>query len=63
MLPTISRSKGNETVKFGQLTEYNKRNIFFLKCDGETILRLFPKNTKWSISLDQYTVCLYCMPS
>ena len=24
----ISRSKGNQTVKFGQLIEYNMRNIF-----------------------------------
>ena len=28
----ISRSKGNQTMKFGQLIEYNMRNIFFLKC-------------------------------
>ena len=26
-LPNISQSKGNQTMKFGQLTEYNKRNI------------------------------------
>ena len=28
ILPNISQSKENQTVKFGQLTEYNKRNIF-----------------------------------
>ena len=28
MLPNISRSKRNQTMKLGQLTEYNKRNIF-----------------------------------
>ena len=27
-LPNISRSKGNQTMKFGQLIEYNMRNIF-----------------------------------
>ena len=27
-LPNISRSKGNQTIRHGQLTEYNKRNIF-----------------------------------
>ena len=27
-LPNISRSKGNQTMKLGQLIEYNKRNIF-----------------------------------
>ena len=25
----ISQRKGNQTMKFGQLMEYNKRNIFF----------------------------------
>ena len=28
ILPSISQSKGNQTTKFGQLIEYNKRNIF-----------------------------------
>ena len=28
ILPNISRSKGKETMKFGQLKEYNMRNIF-----------------------------------
>ena len=28
ILPNISQSKGNQTMKFGQLREYNKRNIF-----------------------------------
>ena len=27
ILSDISRSKGNQTVKFGQLIEYNKKNI------------------------------------
>ena len=44
-------------MKFGQLIEYNMRNIFveksYTKCDGETIPRPFSKNPKWSISLDQ----------
>ena len=31
ILPNISRSKGNQTVKFGQLIEYNKRNISLKK--------------------------------
>ena len=30
ILPNISQNKGNQTMKFGQLIEYNKRN-FFLK--------------------------------
>ena len=28
ILPNISQSKGNQTMKFGQI-EYNKRNSFF----------------------------------
>ena len=28
ILPIISRSKGNEAVKFGQLIKYNVKNIF-----------------------------------
>ena len=39
ILPNISRSKGNQTIKFGQLIEYNLRNIFleklYTKYDGE----------------------------
>ena len=27
----ISQSKGNQTMKFGQLIEYNKKKIFFFK--------------------------------
>ena len=28
ILPNISRSKRNQTMKFGQLIEYNMRNTF-----------------------------------
>ena len=28
ILPNISQSKGNQIMKFGQLIEYNGRNIF-----------------------------------
>ena len=31
ILPNISRSKGNQTLKFGQVIEYNKRIIFLRK--------------------------------
>ena len=31
LLPNISRSKGSQTMKFGQLIEYNTRNIFSQK--------------------------------
>ena len=29
ILPDFSQSKGNQIIKFGQLIEYNNRNIFF----------------------------------
>ena len=29
--PNISQSKGNQTMKFDQLIEYNKRNMFLQK--------------------------------
>ena len=35
ILPNISRSKGNQTMKFGQLIEYNKGNIFLQKLCGK----------------------------
>ena len=57
MLPNISKIKGYETMKFGQLIDYNTRNIFleksYPKCVGETIPRPFSKKSKLSISLDQ----------
>ena len=57
MLPNISRSKGNRTIKFGQLVEYNMRNIFleksYTKYDIETIPRSFSKKSKLIIFLDQ----------
>ena len=58
ILPNISRSKGNQTMKFGPLIEYNLTNIFveksYTKCAGETIPRPVSKKSKLSISLDQY---------
>ena len=57
ILPNISRSKGNQTLKFGQLIEYNMRNIFaeksHTKCAGETIARPLSKKSNMTVSLDQ----------
>ena len=40
ILSDISRSKGNQTMKFGQLLECNMKNIFleksYSKCGWET---------------------------
>ena len=65
LLINISRSKGNQAMKFGQLIEYNLINIFleesYTKCGGETIPRSFFKKSKLSISLDQYYKTLYIL--
>ena len=57
ILPNISRSKDNLTMKSGQLIEYNLRNIFveksYTKFAGETIPRSLSKISKLSLSLDQ----------
>ena len=42
ILLNISQSKGNQTMKFGQLTEYNKRNIFFKNYAENEARRLVP---------------------
>ena len=45
--PNISRSKGNHTMKLGQLIEYNTKNILeksYATCGRETIPRPFSKN-------------------
>ena len=43
-------------MKFGQLTEYNQRNIFlgksYTKYGGETSPRIFSEKLNLSISLD-----------
>ena len=57
ILFTISKSKGNQSIAFGQLIEFNMRNTFlkksYTKRDGKTIPRPFCKKSKLSISLDQ----------
>ena len=71
ILPHISISKANQTMKFGQLIECNMRNIFleksYTKCGGETIPRPISKNQDWAYlwinSLKFDTVCFYCMSS
>ena len=46
-------------MEFGQLIEYNVRNIFLEKSYtqwlGETSLRLFSEKSKLGIYLDQYS--------
>ena len=55
ILTNISRSEGNPTMKFGQLIEYNMRNIFlgksYTKCGGKLSPRPFYEKLKLSITL------------
>ena len=45
----ISKGKGSQTIKYGQLTKYNMRNILleksYPKYGGETISRPLSKNS------------------
>ena len=65
ILTNISRSKGNQAIKFGQIIEYNTRNIFleksYTKRGRETISRPFSKKSKLGISLNQYFKVLYIL--
>ena len=42
IIPNISRSKYNQTVKVGQLIEHNTRNIFFKNYEENEAGRLVP---------------------
>ena len=57
ILLDISRSKGNQAMRIGQLIECNMTNIFlrksYTKCGGGTCPRPFSEKIKFSISLDQ----------
>ena len=57
ILLDISKSKGKQAIKFGQLKEFNMRNIFLIDCF---------KKSKFSLSLDQHskilTDKLRCLP-
>ena len=57
ILPNISRGKGNQTIKLGQLIEDNWANFFteksYTKCGEAIISRPFSKKPKLSTSLDQ----------
>ena len=57
LLPNISISKGNQTMEFSKLIEYNIRTIFheksYTKRGGETSSRPFSEKSKLSRSLDE----------
>ena len=41
ILPNISRSKGNQAIKFGQVIEDNKTKFFFEKCPSGSEFKFF----------------------
>ena len=57
ILSNISKSKGNQRMKFGQLIEYNMENIFLeksnTKCREKLVPDTFTKNSNLNTSLDQ----------
>ena len=62
-------SNDNQTIKFGQLIEYNKKYFFLENRTQNLIEKVFPdpfiKNSKLGMYLDQLPecckVCFYCM--
>ena len=57
ILPNISKSKGNQRMKFGQFIEYNMENIFLdisnTKCREKLVPDTVTKNSNLNTSLDQ----------
>ena len=43
ILPNISRSKGNQTIKFGQLIECNMRKVFLENHTKNVVDKLVPE--------------------
>ena len=57
ILSNISKSKGNQRMKFGQLIEYSMENIFLensnTNCRENLVPDTFTKNSNLNTSLDQ----------
>ena len=56
IFPNISRSEANQTIKFGQLIEFNMKNIFLKNHTQNVMEKLVPDPSgklKLGISLDQ----------
>ena len=62
ILPNLFRSKGNQTMKVGQLIENDTGNMFleksYTKCGGKTSPIFFSKISKLIISLNQWSKVL-----
>ena len=65
-MPNISQSKGNQTIKYAQLIEYNVWNVFLVH--QNVLEELFPdpflKNLNWAYFwINGLKFCFYYMPS
>ena len=62
ILPNISRSKGNQTMKFGHLIAHNMRKIFLKKSHAKCVVEASPipfyEKSKLNISLDEQSQML-----
>ena len=64
ILPDNSKSKRNQTIKFGQLIEYNEINIFFENHAENDAGRLVPdlilffKKVLYEVKASGYHLCL-----
>ena len=66
ILPNISRSKSNQTMRFGQFIEDNMRNTFleksFTKCVGETSpIPCFKNQNRAYVLINSFTQFVYNM--
>ena len=52
ILPYISGNNGSQAMKFGQLIEYSKRNIFLEKHTQNVVEKPFTEKSKLSVSLN-----------
>ena len=52
MLPNILKSKGNQTMKFDQLMEYNMRNIFLEEIIHKMWWRKWSSSFFWKIKIE-----------
>ena len=62
ILTNISRNKDNPAIKFGQLIEYNMRNIR-IQNHVQNMVEKLNRAYLWINNLKFYTVRFYFMPS
>ena len=71
ILPNTSRSKDNQEMMFGQLTEHNIKNTFLKNQTKNAVRKLVPNRSiktqnwayLWINSLEYYTVFFMVCPS